>query len=48
MCPFGEIIAGGAGGLLGVLLMGKLCWRYIKTKFGHKDCGCDCCKHHER
>ena len=46
MCPFGEIIAGGGGALLGIAIMAKLCWRYLKAKWTGKTCKCDCCHHH--
>jgi hypothetical protein len=45
MCPFGEIGVAGLGCLIGVLGMIKLCWHYLKSKFGKKKCACDCCHH---
>jgi hypothetical protein len=45
MCPLGEIATLAAGGLVGVLIMLKLCWRYVKARFVKTDCGCNCCKH---
>lgn len=45
MCPLGEIATVAAGGLVGILIMVKLCWRYIKTRFIKTRCGCDCCDH---
>jgi hypothetical protein len=48
MCPLGEIGMAAVGGVCGMLLMLKLCWRYVRSRCLHKNCKCNCCDHQEK
>lgn len=47
---FGEIALVGCGIGMGAVIVGRLCWCYIKARFAKtsldkSDCECDCCHH---
>ena len=42
---FQEIVLVGGGALAGALIIGRICWSYLRAKFFKKDCHCDCCEH---